>query len=468
MSGDLTVGTSESSVLTTDLEQFAQYLEVVTRELSEGSRRLARADRFVTRGELVRGDSPYSAILAEEAIDAAQRAAAEALVSSELLATGLRFVIESYESTELQLARAHEGLAAHVGYGLGWLLPSIALLAAPIVLPGLAGSALGVLLMPEQHRQRLVQGVLALAHAKAGILTDPVTVELVRQVVTSADDFVAGAVHVPPGVALLAGDEGVGITGVASSTAIVAGVAGSFGFLRESPVEVKPMSVTGNAAPATGVKDRIERIPSGHDQIRIDRYEAPGKPDRVEVYIAGTATLGAVTSNEPLDMTSNAHAVAGGSPGSRRAVEAALALAGVTAETPIVFTGYSQGGLIAAQLAASGDWNTAALVTVGAPAGQVAVPHGVDYLAIEHTDDLVPALGGRFEHSRPLVVRREFFDGAVDTSERILPAHELGNYVRTAGLVDEEPDARVRSIVARLASDGYRVTSTMYRADRMP
>lgn len=467
MSGKLTVGTSETTVLTTDLEQFAQCLEVVASELSESARRLARADRFVTHGELLRTDAPYSAILAEEAIDAAQLAASDALASSELITTGLRFVIENYESTEQQLARAHEGLAAHVGYGLGWLLPSIALLAAPIVLPGLAGAALGLLLMPADQRQRLVQGVLALAHAKAGILTDPVTVELVRQTVTSADDFMAGLAHVPPGVAFLAGDEGLDLTGLATSAAIVGGAAGAFGLLRESPVDVKPVSVTGNTTPATGIKDRIERIPSGDEQIRIDRYESPGKPDRVEVYIAGTAALGGVTGPEPWDMGSNLQAVAGGSPGSLRSVEAAMALAGVTPETPVVFTGYSQGGLIAAQLAASGDWNTAALVTVGAPAGQVAVPHGVDYLAIEHTDDIVPALGGRFEQSAPLVVRREVFDGAVDTSERLLPAHELSNYVLTAELVDAEPDARIRSIVDRLGGDGYRVTSTMYRADRI-
>src|SRR5690606_38131092 len=121
MSGELTVGTSETTVLTTDLEQFAQCLEVVASELSESARRLARADRFVTHGELLRTDAPYSAILAEEAIDAAQLAASDALASSELITTGLRFVIENYESTEQQLARAHEGLAAQVGYGLGWL-----------------------------------------------------------------------------------------------------------------------------------------------------------------------------------------------------------------------------------------------------------------------------------------------------------------------------------------------------------
>ena len=51
-----------------------------------------------------------------------------------------------------------------------------------------------------------------------------------------------------------------------------------------------------------------------------------------------------------------------------------MALAGITAGSAVVFTGYSQGGLIAARLAASGDYHTTGLYTLGGPAGQVPVP----------------------------------------------------------------------------------------------
>lgn len=466
-SNELVVGTGTTTVLTADLERFAQVLDAVNGELFECSQRLARADRLVTSGELTRVDAPYSAVLAEEAIDTAQHAVANAIVSSEALTTGLRTVIEHYEWNEEQLARAQQALAAHVGYGLAFFLPGLALLVAPALGTALAGTGIGVLLLPEELRRRAVQNLLALAHAKAGILSDPITVELVRQTVTSSDDFLAGLLRVPAGVAHALGDEGLGVIGLSTSTAVIGGAAASVGLLRETHVTVRQTSVDGEAAPATGVRDRIERIPSSHDQIRIDRYHAPGKPDRVEVFIAGTAALGAMTEGEAWDMTSNIQAMGEGSAGSMRAVLDAMQLAGVTSETPVVFTGYSQGGLLAAQLAASGEWNTAGLVTAGAPAGQVAVPADVAYLAIEHTDDLVPALGGRFEHSEPLVVRRRFFEGPADVSERLLPAHELENYVRTAHLVDREPDSRIRSIIEGLAVDGYTVTSTMYRADRV-
>ncbi|MBX3095166.1 MAG: hypothetical protein KF680_11620 [Cryobacterium sp.] len=466
-SDELVIGTGTTTVLTADLERFAQVLDAVNGELFECSQRLARADRLVTGGELTRIDAPYSAILAEEAIDNAQLAAANAIVSSELLATGLRTVVEHYESNEEQLAHAQQALAAQLGYGLAFFLPGLALLLAPALATGLAGMGIGVLLLPEELRRRFVQNLLAIAHAKAGILSDPVTVELVRRTVTSSDDFLAGLLRIPAGAAQALGDEGMGVTGLGTTTAVIGGAAASVGMLRETRVTVRQTSVEGETAPATGVKDRVDRIPSSHDQIRIERYHAPGKPDRVEVFIGGTSALGAVTGGEAWDMTSNIQAMAEGSAGSARAVLEAMRLAGVTADTPIVFTGYSQGGLLAAQLAASGDWNTAGLVTVGAPAGQIAVPSDVAYLAIEHTDDLVPALGGRFVHSEPLVIRRRFFEGPIDVSERLLPAHELTNYVRTAQLVDKEPDARIRSIVEGLAAEGYTVTSTMYRADRV-
>lgn len=466
-SRELSIGTPATTVLTTDLEQFAQSLDVTHEELRECSGRLARTDRLITDRQLWQLDAPYSAVRAEHAQEEARWAVAEALASCEVLTTGLRSVIETYELTEERVRRAQLSLAGLVGYGLGWLLPGLVLLAAPILVPGLVVSAAGLMLVPEDRRQKAMERVAALAESKAGALTDPAAVELVRTVVSSSDDLIAGVTRVPHWVAAMLGDDGLGVTGIASATAMVGGAATTAGMLRETPVTVRPVATDRGVPPASGVEDRIARIPDGDEQIRIDRYSAPGHPDRVEVYIAGTAALGAVTGREPLDMTSNLTAMAGGSAGSERAVMQALRQAGVTAETAVVFTGYSQGGLIAARLAASGEWNTAGLVTVGAPAGQVAVSHDVPYLAIEHTDDLVPALGGRFEHSEPLVVRRRFAGDTVDTSERLLPAHELDTYARTASLLDAEPDTRVRDLLARLNVDGYAVTSTTYRADRV-
>ena len=467
MSSELITGPPGTTVLTSDLELLAQSLEIVHGELQECATRLSYADWLVNDHQLRQLDAPYSAVRAEQAQHDARRAVGGALVTSELLTTGLRNVIEAYTLTELRLSDAHQSLTGLVGYGLGWMLPSLALLAVPILLPTAAGTVAALMQLPEDKRQAAINGVLALAESKAGVLTDPATVELIRTVVTSADDGFAGLMHMPLGVAALLGDSGLGVTGIASASATVAGVGAAAGMFVETPVTVRPTVVTREVTPAAGVRERLARIPTGDDQIRVDRYTSPGRPDRVEVYIAGTAALGAVTGAEPFDMPSNVTAMAGGSAGSARAVEQALRQAGVSTGTPVVFTGYSQGGLIAAQLAASGEWNTAGLVTVGAPAGQVAVPHDVAYLAIEHTDDLVPALGGRFEHSQPFMVRRQFASGAVDTSGALLPAHDLDNYLLTAGLADRDPDTRIRDLMTRIDTNGYSVTSTTYRAERV-
>ncbi|HRN29185.1 MAG TPA: hypothetical protein PK890_05740 [Terrimesophilobacter sp.] len=466
MSDELIVGTQYTTVLTTDLEQFAQSMDVVHEELIECSARLAHVDRLVTDQVLRTVDAPYSAALAEAAQADARRSIVEALASSELLSTGLRRVIDTYESTEHALDDAHRRLAGLVGYGTGWLLPGLAFLVAPLLVPTLAGGAAGIMMLPQDQRAALIANVLASVKSKAGVLTDPATVELVRTIMSSADEAMAGAMRMPLGFAAGLGEDGLGVMGISSSAASATAAAASVGFLRESSVVVRPVSTRTDESPATGARDRIERIPHGNEQIRIDRYSIVGEPDRIEVYIAGTAELGAGISEEALDMTSNMHAMAGASAGSQRAVEEALRQAGVTADTPIVFNGYSQGGLIAARLASSGEWNATGLVTVGAPAGVVAVPRDIPYLAIEHTDDLVPALGGRFEHSEPLVVRRQFADGRVDVSEKVLPAHDLDDYVYTAGLIDDEPDTRIRDLFERLDTGGT-VTSKTYRADRV-
>src|SRR5690606_37412072 len=370
MSGDLSLGPPGTTVLTSDLEQFAQGVDSVREELESCASRLGFADRLVSDAQLWRVDAPYSAVRAEEAQSRARLAVADSVESCVALASGLRSVIGTYEELELRLSDAHRNLSGLVGYGVGWLLPGLALVAAPVLVPSLVGGAIGLGLLPERQRRMLVGTVLAIADAKAGILTDPATVELVRSVVSSADDGLAGLLRVPASVAALLGDDGLGLTGLASATAMIGGVAAMTGAFVETPVAVKTVTTSRDVAPAAGAADRIRRIPDGEEQIRIDTYSLPGQPDRVEVYIAGTASLDVVTGTQPLDMTSNITAMAGGSAGSTRAVEHALRDAGVTAQTPVVFTGYSQGGLVAAQLASSGDWNTVGLVTAGAPAGQ--------------------------------------------------------------------------------------------------
>jgi pimeloyl-ACP methyl ester carboxylesterase len=146
-----------------------------------------------------------------------------------------------------------------------------------------------------------------------------------------------------------------------------------------------------------------------------------------------------------------------------------MAEAGVGPSSPVVFNGYSQGGLVAAMLASSGNYNTHGLVTVGAPAGQVELPHGFPVVAIEHADDIVPALGGVRVDPDVLVVQREVFGGTMVPSEFAVPAHQLDQYVGTARLLDEARSDVVVEAAAKLNrfTAGATGAATTWRAERV-
>jgi hypothetical protein len=88
-----------------------------------------------------------------------------------------------------------------------------------------------------------------------------------------------------------------------------------------------------------------------------------------------------------------------------RGVRQALRLAGVAADDPIMLVGHSQGGLVAARLAAvltaDRQYRVTHLVTAGAPVGSIRVPGSVSVLALENAGDPVPQLDGADNPARP-------------------------------------------------------------------
>ena len=323
--------------------------------------------------------------------------------------------------------------------------------------------------MPAARRRHLLPGPVGWAAAHKAVLSDPHVVELVRLTAMSTDDFGEGALHVPVGLSQLLGDEGLGILGLDTSAATVAGLASPFGVLKETPVAVRPVRLVRGGSVATDFEDRAGRIPTDGSQVRIDRVSAPGQADRFEVYLAGTSDFSLTPGTDAWDMTSNVSAIAGAGAGSYRAAQQAMALAGITSGSAVVFTGYSQGGLIAARLAASGDYHTTGLYTLGGPAGQVPVPAGIPYVAVEHSEDLVPATGGTFASSHPVLVRRTLFDGHPPDTPMVFPAHELGRYRQTAQLLDASDNPRLTDALRAIngpSAAGATVTSTFYRASR--
>lgn len=471
MTDDLIVGGPHSSGVTTSA-LFGESLRcrALDSEFALLQQRIRLLDHSIGPGIIAAADAPRSVLIAESAIQDALRALNRSRGHARALSDGLARAAVGYELTDTLVSGAVQDAAARFAWLLGWVFPLLLTAAAPgLLLVG--GTITGSLLsMDERTRGRVFAGLGEWLAEHRAALSDPRMVELVRLGVMGADDFGEGIARVPPELAHLLGDEGLGLLGVDTSAAAVGALAGGAGLLRETPVAVRPMS-TGKLAPGSpSVATRIARIPQQPEQIRIDRYSSQGKPDRFEVYLAGTAELGAVTGGEPWDMTSNVAALAGDAAAvpaaSQRAAEQAMSEAGITASTPVTLTGYSQGGLLAARLAASGAYAVEGLVTIGAPAGPVAVPHDIPYLALEHRNDVVPALGGAFESSQPVIVRRLLSDQEL-SGPALLPAHELSNYATTARLVDASADERLSRVLERLQHpNATPLTSTLYLAER--
>jgi hypothetical protein len=226
----------------------------------------------------------------------------------------------------------------------------------------------------------------------------------------------------------------------------------------------------------SGAEERLARVPSD-EQIRIERYTAPGAPPRYVVYVAPTQTFSPIAGEEPWDLTSNVAGVAGLPAGSIRATEQAMADAGITADSEVVLVGFSQGGLVADAVAASGDWNTVGLETYGDPGGGIELPEGIRGVAVRHSDDFVVATGGAQQATdRTIVERRAYPEGSTIPSDLPAPAHQKRAYAETARLLDAARSPELRAELDALDAftrdyagrDGSEITTFSYRAERVP
>lgn len=403
---------------------------------------------------------------------AAERAIHEVGRRSGALADALVCAAEGYGRAE----RSAEFLGGLGGVWLGYLVgrvaPFLALAAVPALTAGAVGWFLGSLLTgsrpgaaPEAAARWLADNPRA--------LTNPILPAALRVLVSSVDDAAAGVSALPFPVSFALGDQGAGLLGVTTSAAGVLALARPLGLLRETGVTVGRVGRPAPARPPTGFAELAARIPAataGGAQVRVERYGPAGSAAWV-VYLGGTAEWSPGVTAEPWDLSSNVAAVAEEGAGSYRAVMAAMREAGVRPADPVVQVGHSQGGLVASQVAASGEFNTVLIATFGAPNGQVEVPAGLAAVAVEHADDIVPALGGIGARAEDrLIVRREVFATEPVPVDRALPAHALTAYRETARLMDASPEPRLREFRSALGTvlGGEPGTVSRWRGVRAP
>ena len=455
MSDELVIsGSSSSAVATDELYASSQQLARLATAASALAMRIASIDRIVSMDWLAAAGAPADAARAEQDIDQAKIVLVQIETEARILEFALNTAADGYGFVELMIGRFTRGLWGDAA-GLFGAFHSVTVPVSAAVVGGLGLSGADEV-------------------DASNFFTNPMAVAAVREATMAADDAILGASGVPRPIARLVGDEGLGLTGVALGAGGLVAAGSVVGAFRETAVRPTAVRTTSISGAPVGFAERVDRIPeppaSGGPQVVIEKYEQPGQPDRFEVYIAGTVKFDSFETPEPWDMTSNIVNATGAGSGSYDSVVHAMELAGIDESSPVQFTGYSQGGGTAALLAASGDYNTQGFVSFGGPTGQVELPTGVPAVIVEHTDDVVPALGGAQDNGHAVIVERNVYGGRDIPDDLIMPAHHLFNYRETAALLDEAHSEQVTSAIAaldRFGEGATTVTRTTYQFERV-
>ena len=217
---------------------------------------------------------------------------------------------------------------------------------------------------------------------------------------------------------------------------------------------------------------------AGRARLRVERIEAAGGRRAWVVEIPGIRTWSPRAGSQPLDLTGAVHAMAGRPTAASEAVRGALRAAGARPGEPVLLAGHSEGGMAAALAAADPatrrEFDITHVVTFGAPISGSDLPRGVQVLAVEHTDDVVPRLDGAADPDRPtwVTVSRDAGADPMPRGSRdpLAAAHSLAGYARTAAAVDVSTNPSVRAwrdgAAAFFPGPGARVHSVEVLAER--
>lgn len=452
LSGDAT-----TSVATQQLSSSADTLAALSREALLIGGELSRIDDRLSGFSLAVRGAPAAAAIAEQHLGQAIIVVGQIEVIARTLSVALRGAADTYE--------VGEGMIRGWAGGLGSAAGGLTLTAASVGERRLVDG------------RRLVDEASGPAESGGDLrswVMSPEGVAAVRRTVSRSDEALLAGLGIPPPVAELLGDGGLGLVGLGTVATVVGSAGAALGLVRETPVAVAPRrSGPGEAVP-TGFTERLDRIPSPETdggQIRVDVYERPDGTRYAEVFVAGTQEFSPLATDEPFDMTSNLGNTVGDGSAAVRSVEQALALSGVDDSTPVIITAHSQGGAVAARLAESGDYEVAGLVTFGAPTGQIPIPEAISTVLVEHLDDPVPALGGDQDNAHALrIERRAFAPGQLPT-EGVLPTHDVSAYRTTALAMDADGGPALTDAARRLDAltrGAVPVSSTIYDAERVP
>jgi len=241
--------------------------------------------------------------------------------------------------------------------------------------------------------------------------------------------------------------------------------AGIFGVLGSKAPALAGVGATPMRAAPNSMAQLTSRLAQTHSlekpTVVIERY-SDGKRKLFMVYLPGMRSKNPFDIAEPFNVSASVHALAdAGHSACLLAAKSALESAGVGKGDALVIAGYSQGGLVAAELAADGRNNVVGVVTAGAPVGHVAIPEHIPVMSLEHANDVVPAFAGKLNPLAEnwVTVGREV---EVKAGQTALVSHEIAEYQKTAGLIDESSSIGVSRIRDQLLAkfEGLRLVET--------
>jgi hypothetical protein len=220
--------------------------------------------------------------------------------------------------------------------------------------------------------------------------------------------------------------------------------------------------------------------------VRVIEVPRPDGGSAWVVEIPGTQQWHPRAGPNPFDATTDVAAMAGEATVAARGVAAALdaamrARGRAGRPDPVLLTGHSQGGIIAAALASDPGFRATHrvthVVTCGSPVARFPVPGSVTVLSLEHLQDVVPRLDGQTNPDRAgwTTVTRDL-TGDPDAAGDPIAGHAASEYVETATLVDRMPRGASASIDAWrdgatpfFAGDGHgEIVVRDYRVLRAP
>jgi len=185
--------------------------------------------------------------------------------------------------------------------------------------------------------------------------------------------------------------------------------------------------------------------------VVVDRVTGAGGDVSWIVTIPGTAEL-VSGDGEVFDARSNLDLVGGGTADAVVMVLAAMQRAGVEPGQPVMLAGHSQGGLVANAIAAAKTpYSVTTVLTVGTPSGAAPRHPGVQYLHVENSPDVVPALDGAHNPHTPNVVtavvdsRASADPELAQASRSVEGAHGATAYAWGLDLLDGDPSPSLRA-----------------------